>query len=151
MIDFANKAVTFSQYLSYWSRENETRNDVLAITLFFLVPIFVNTLNVRKYGEVEFCLTVIKLYAILVLIIIAFVIATGGSPNPHLGTNAAYRAVDCLDNDPQIAPCVLPPGIGCTTPRLKHANVKIGATASKCPQLQRDWLADLQLSGRAPF
>jgi amino acid permease len=84
--------------------------------MFFIVPILGNTLTVRKYGEVEFGFTVIKLYAILVLIIIAFVIAARGSPNPHLGTNAAYRAVDCLDNDPQIAPCVLPPGIGCITP-----------------------------------
>jgi amino acid permease len=120
MIDFANKAVTFSQYLSYWTRENETRNEVLAITFFFLVPILVNILTVRKYGELEFVVTAIKLYAILVLIIIAFVIAAGGAPSPRLGTDAAYRAVNCVDNDYQIAPCVLPPGIGCTRPRLRN-------------------------------
>jgi amino acid transporter len=103
MVDFANKAVTFSHYMSYWIEEN-TRNNVLEITLFFLVPILVNVLNVRKYGEVEYWLTAFKLFSILGIILVAFV-------------NAAFRAVDCAANE--IGQCLPPPGFDCTHSRLR--------------------------------
>ena len=91
MVDFANKAVTFSHYMSYWIEEN-TRNNVLEITSFFLVPILVNVLNVRKYGEVEHWLTAFKLFSILGIILVAFVIAAGGAPSPtHMKTSRGRR------------------------------------------------------------
>lgn len=110
MMDFANKAVTFSEYLTYWTADT-TRNNVLAISFFFVLPILVNILNVRKYGEVEFWVTAFKLLSIMGLILVAFVIATGGAPSAKLGTSEDYRAVDCAEN--VIGACLSSPGFGC--------------------------------------
>src|SRR5438105_13832499 len=96
MVDFANKAVTFSEYMTYWTKDT-TRNNVLAISFFFVLPILVNILNVRKYGEVEYWVTAFKLLSIMGLILVAFVIAAGGAPSPKLGTSPDYQAVDCIE------------------------------------------------------
>jgi len=48
VIDFANKAVAFSQYITYWSgSQNQTGHTIVEITFFFVVPILVNILTVR--------------------------------------------------------------------------------------------------------
>lgn len=141
MVDFANKAVTFSHYMSYWIEEN-TRNNVLEITSFFLVPILVNILNVRKYGEVEYWLTAFKLLSILGIILVAFVIAAGGAPSLRLGTDTAFRAVDCAAN--QIGPCLPPPGFDCTHSclRLLWLMCKIGAFLSNQMESRKDGQED---------
>jgi len=108
VIDFANKAVAFSQYITYWSgSQNQTGHSIVEITCFFVVPILVNILTVRKYGEVEFWLTAIKVQVILVIIITGFVIAVGGGPSPKLGTDfSTYQVIECNDVN-----CTSPPGI----------------------------------------
>lgn len=111
MIDFAGKAFAFSQYITYWTRKHEVRNRAVEITMFFIVPILVNILNVRKYGEVEFWLTTIKVAAIVAVIIVGFVIGAGGGPEQKLGTDATYHAVACTDN--VIGECLTGPGFGC--------------------------------------
>jgi len=70
MVDFANKAVTFSHYMSYWTEKND-RNTLLEITLFFIVPILANILNDRKYGEVEYWLIAFKSISIMGIILVA--------------------------------------------------------------------------------
>lgn len=143
MIDFANKAVTFSSYLAYWSgNENELRNKALAISFFVIVPLVVNTLTVRKYGELEFVLTVIKLYAILALVVIAVVIATGGSPSPRLGTDGNLRVVDCVNNNATVAACVPAPGIQCKNLCVCGANMQIGLRGLRSPHSQKGWPAE---------
>jgi len=107
VIDFANKAAVFSQYITYWAgSQNQTAHTIVEISLFFVVPILVNILTVRKYGEVEFWLTAIKVEVILVIIITGFVIAVGGSPSPMLGTDpSTFKVVECNVN------CTSSPGI----------------------------------------
>jgi len=78
--------------------------------LFFVIPILVNILNVRRYGEVEFWLTVIKIQTILVIVVVGFVIAAGGGSQPLLGLDDHYNVVPCNANDNEIGPCVPPPG-----------------------------------------
>ena len=70
-----------------------------AIVVFFIPPILINVLNVRKYGEVEFWMTTIKLTTLLGLIILGVVIAAGGVSSPLLGTNANYHPVPCNQTD----------------------------------------------------
>jgi amino acid permease len=96
MVDFANKAVDFSQYVTYWTGPtNQTHNKIIEISFYFIIPILVNILNVRKYGEVEFWLTAIKVEVILTIIIVGFVIAAGGGPSQLLGTDDAFQVVAC--------------------------------------------------------
>jgi yeast amino acid transporter len=115
MTDFANKAVVFSQYITYWTGpQNQTGHTVLEISLFFVVPILVNILTIRKYGEVEFWLTAIKVEVIIVIIIVGFVIAVGGSPSPRLGTDpTTFEVVACNETLARLGNCTTAPGIHC--------------------------------------
>lgn len=93
---------------------DEPWKNALAITIFLIVPLLVNVLIVRIYGEVEFWLTLIKIAAIVGLICVAIIIAAGGVLSPLLGTNSKYYPVPCSENDSSIAPCLPSPGFGCT-------------------------------------
>ena len=90
-----------------------------AIVVFFIPPILINILNVRKYGEVEFWMTTIKLTTILGLIILGVVIAAGGISSLLLGTDANYRPVPCDKNDIAIGSCLSKPGFGCSSVEIK--------------------------------
>jgi len=97
MIDFANKAVAFSQYVTYWTGpSDQLANSVVEITFFFVLPILINFLNVRVYGEAEFVLTAVKVQVILVIIVVGLVVAAGGGPAQLLGTDPnTYQIVPC--------------------------------------------------------
>ena len=112
MIDFANKAVAFSQYVTYWTGpSDQLANSVLEITFFFIPPILLNFLNVRFYGEVEFGLTATKVQVILVIIIVGIVIAAGGGPAQLLGTDSStYDIVQCNSTLEQNGNCTTGPG-----------------------------------------
>ena len=115
MVDFANKAVNFSEYVTYWTGPaNQTRNKIIEISFFFTIPILVNILNVRKYGEVEFWLTAIKLEVILTIIIVGFVIAAGGGPSQLLGTDDTFQVVHCNATLLARGNCTSPPGFNRT-------------------------------------
>lgn len=113
VIDFVNKSVAFSEYLTYWTgSQNQTAHAVLEITFFFFVPILFNVLNVRKYGQLEFWLTTIKVAFIVIIVITGFVIAVGGSPSPMLGTDPnTYAVIPCNATLQAQGNCTLPPGI----------------------------------------
>lgn len=93
---------------------DEPWKNALAITIFLFIPLVVNILIVRIYGEAEFWLTLIKITAIVGLIFAGIIIAAGGVSSPLLGTNSKYRPVHCIENDSSIGPCLSPPGFGCT-------------------------------------
>jgi amino acid permease len=97
-INLARYSVAFANYLSYWTTMGEAWKRGLAITGFIFVPLFINVLNVRNYGEVEFWLTLVKITAIIGLIIAGIIIAAGGITTPLLGLNAEYRPVPCAEN-----------------------------------------------------
>src|SRR5947207_11879839 len=107
--DFANKGLTFANYMSYWT----AAEPAIFVTIFYPLPILFNTLNVRRYGEIEYWLTVIKILTVIGLILAGAVIAFGGSPNPLLGTTREFRPVRC---DDQMKDCLQHPGLSCSSP-----------------------------------
>ena len=131
--------------MSYWTEEN-TRNSVLEISFFFVVPILVNVLNVRKYGELEYWLTAFKVISIVGIILVAFVVVAGGAPSLRLGTDATFRAVDCAANE--IGQCLPPPGFDCThSCRRLWLMCKIGVFLSNQMALRKNGQDDLLLFG----
>jgi amino acid permease len=114
MIDVAYKAVTFSQFVTYWTGPSDQLvHSVLEITFFFIPPILVNFLNVRLYGEVEFVLTAIKVQVILGIILLGIVIAVGGGHAQLSGTDTnTYQPVSCNSTLNTLGNCTSLPGIG---------------------------------------
>jgi amino acid permease len=82
------------------------------VTVFLVFPIGFNLLNVRRYGEIEYWFTTIKVLTIVGLVLAGLLIAMGAAPGPNLlGTDANFKPVDCINNNnPLNAPCV--PGFG---------------------------------------
>jgi hypothetical protein len=84
------------------------------ITIFLVIPILFNLCNVRRYGEIEYWLTTLKIALIVGLICLGLLLPMSATPRPQLtGTNADYVPVDCSENDPAIGECVLPHGFDC--------------------------------------
>ena len=48
-MDFANKGLTFANYMSYWT----DAHPAIFITCFYALPISFNLLNVRRFGEIS--------------------------------------------------------------------------------------------------
>jgi amino acid permease len=93
--------------MSYWSDKPR----VLWISIFFIAPILFNVLNVRRYGEIEYGLTAIKVVTILGLIITGLLIAMEATGTALLGTDDNLRPVLCINNT--INECLTDPGFGC--------------------------------------
>lgn len=98
-LDVPVKANAFSIYMAYWFPDI---NPNAWITIFIILPVLFNLLNVRKYGEIEFFFTVIKVLTIFGAIIVGFVIVAGGTgKEPLLGTSNGKpvpcgNSTDCL-------------------------------------------------------
>lgn len=70
------------------------------ITIFFILPILFNFFNVRRYGEIEFVLTSIKVWSIVGMIILGLVIlglVSDGAKEPRLATDANFYAIPCVN------------------------------------------------------
>jgi len=81
------------------------------ISIFFVFSIAFNLLNVRRYGEIEYWATTIKVLTIVGLVLTGLLISMGAVAGPlYLGTNAQYQPVLCSENDPSMGPCL--PGVG---------------------------------------
>jgi len=82
------------------------------VTIFLVIPIGFNLLNLRRYGEIEFWLTTIKVVMIVLLIVLGVLLPMGASPRtPLLGTGSNYRPVDCSQN--VIGECIPSHGFNC--------------------------------------
>ena len=94
--------------MSFWT----SIDSAIWISIFLCIPIVFNFFNVRRYGEIEFWLTTIKIGTIVGLIILGILLAMGCGPGPLLsGTDSHYRPVPCIENVNAIGPCVSPPVI----------------------------------------
>jgi len=96
--------------MAYWSDESR----FLWISIFFVFPILFNILNVRRYGEIEYWFTAIKVVTIVGLIICGLLIAMDVTGTALLGTDQDYRPVPCANNT--IGQCLTNPGFGCISP-----------------------------------
>ena len=135
-MNLANYSVTFAEYLQYWGQPNRQ----VAIGLYLLLPLSINFLNVRKYGEFEFWVTLVKITVVIIIIIVGGVIAAGGTPL-LLGLDKNYRTVPCSENAVS-SPCVEPPGFICSSSderSLMNRLEKISISTLYMDQ-QRVWL-----------
>ncbi|KAI9827442.1 MAG: glyceraldehyde-3-phosphate dehydrogenase 1 [Thelocarpon impressellum] len=64
--------------VNYWT--DGTPSNAIWITVYLIVLVLFNCLNVKAYGEAEFVLTMVKIIAILGFVIFALVIDLGGGP-----------------------------------------------------------------------
>jgi yeast amino acid transporter len=71
-----------------------------------------NFFNVRRYGEIEFWMTAIKVTVIVGIIVLGVVLPMNGSTVTRLlGTDPHHNLIVC--NDPATDNCVEPPGFNC--------------------------------------
>ena len=89
-------------------------NKAVWLAIFPLFPLAFNMFNVRRYGEIEYWLTVTKIAAIVGLTIFALLLPMGVSTYPRQpGTDLQTKSVTPSCNNSAL--CVPPPGFDCTT------------------------------------
>ena len=111
-ISFGLELVALQKVMSTWL--SDEKYAYMWITIFFIMIVLFNLLNVRRYGEIEFWLTAIKLVTIVGIIFLGLVLPMGASPNTRqLGTSSDYTAIPCPSNATQ-GQCLETPGFECT-------------------------------------
>src|SRR5436190_1928847 len=86
-LDIPGKTIVFSRYMAYWRPDD---SPFIWISIFIWIPLLFNLLNIRRYGEIEFVFTTIKIQGIFGIIILGCIIIAGGTlREPLLGTNSA--------------------------------------------------------------
>jgi len=104
LISFPSELIGCSMTLQYW---NNNINPVAWVSIFWIFVLGLNLFGVKGYGESEFLLSIIKVLAIIIFIIIGIVLICGGGPNSngYIGTkywensfngNAAKSVASCF-------------------------------------------------------
>lgn len=83
----ANQLVAGSLTVQYWVSA-EKLNPGVWITIFLLLILTVNILGIRFFGEIEFWLSLLKVFTCLGLILLLWIIALGGGPT---GERTGFR------------------------------------------------------------
>jgi L-asparagine transporter-like permease len=113
-ISFGLQLTALHNIMSTWV---EDKYKYLWISFFFILIVLFNLLNVRRYGEIEFWFTVIKLVTIVGLIFLGLILAMGAlGSSRQLGTldNTAIPCPnECLNTAVQQGLCLDIPGFGC--------------------------------------
>jgi amino acid permease len=106
-----NAIVAIRETMNFWTSTQKIPG-AASIAIFIFLPFMTNFLNVRKYGEVEYWITMIKVLAILVLTLLGVILLPlGASSIPALLGTEGNNTAPCL---PENKPCVDPPGFICT-------------------------------------
>jgi amino acid permease len=114
MLDVPNKLVAASTYMAFWT---SAVHPAAWITIYLIPPVLFNLFNVRRYGEIEFWLTLQKVITFVLLISYGILMAMQASDiTPWSGTTSTYEPLPCSESDPDI-PCVGGPGFN---RRAKH-------------------------------
>jgi len=102
--------------MAFWL-PHEQYNSAIWISVFLVIPVLFNLFNVRRYGEIEFWLTVTKVVTIVGLIILGILLPMNASSTTRLlGTNLdTLELVECPPGGVSgNITCVGAPGFGCT-------------------------------------
>lgn len=85
LISFPSELIGCSLTISYW---DNTTNPAVWVAIFYVFILVLNLFGVRGFAEVEFVLSIIKILAIIIFIIIGIVLIAGGGPNSrgYIGT-----------------------------------------------------------------
>ena len=114
-VAFPAKLVAVSSTMSFWVTKT-TLTSALWITIAMAIPFTFNMLNVRKYGEIEFWLTTVKVATVVGIIILGILLPMGASTATLLlGTDDQHHPIPC--SDPTLDRCVPQPGFNCITPK----------------------------------
>jgi amino acid transporter len=98
--------------MSFWISTDQC-NPAVWITLFTVIAIGFNFFDVRRYGEIEYWLTVIRIAVIIGFIILGLLLPMTASTAPRLlGIDSKNELTPC--DDPASVDCVSPPGFFCT-------------------------------------
>jgi amino acid permease len=104
--------VAIQQIMAFWF---PNAHPAIAISAFLPVPLLINCLSVRRYGEIEFWITIVKIAAICGIILLGVLLPMDASSNmPLLGTVNGLVA-PCPSN-PDLGECVGRQGFGCISP-----------------------------------
>ena len=96
-------------------------NKAVWLAIFPLLPLGFNMFNVRRYGEIEYWLTVTKIAAVVGFMVFALLLPMGVSTYPrHPGTDLHNKTVTPVCDNSTL--CVPDPGFDCTTSLSHSAN-----------------------------
>jgi amino acid permease len=110
-ISVAAQLVLIQDIMTSWGID--PKYGPLWIAVFYIPLILFNFLNARRYGEIEFWLTVIKNYTIIAIIILGIILPMGAfAGSRQLATGPDNTVAPCPDN-PQPGQCVGIPGFTC--------------------------------------
>ena len=113
-IGFAAQLVTIQNIFAVWLPDKSKYPSEIWITVFLILPVLFNYLNVRRYGEIEYWLTVIKVATFVGIIILGILLPMHASPDAVLlGTSADYQPVVCTENALNGTACLEPQGFDC--------------------------------------
>jgi amino acid permease len=101
--------------MAVWLPDKDKYRPEIWISIFWLIPVLFNYLNVRRYGEIEFWLTVAKVVTIVGIIVLGILLPMGASPATRLlGTDMqTLELVECPQTPTPGITCVGTPGFGC--------------------------------------
>jgi amino acid transporter len=119
--DIPDKAIAFSVYMGYWKPDV---SPFVWISIFVIPPLIFNYFNARRYGDIEYTITAIKIVAILWIIVLGFIIVAGGTGIvPLLATNDNTQPIFCGENQTD---CLPAPGFKCKCPLSMLIDSEIG-------------------------
>lgn len=86
LISFPSELIGLSMTVAYW---NKSVNPCVWIAIFYVFVMILNLCSVEAFAETEFLLSIIKVIAIIIFIIIGIVLVCGGGPNSqgYIGTH----------------------------------------------------------------
>lgn len=94
-ISIALQLTIVQNIMATWVTEEKYR--YVWISCFFFILFLFNLLNVRRYGEIEYWMTVIKVITIVAIIILGFLLPMGvSSDTRQLGTTSNNTVEYCL-------------------------------------------------------
>src|SRR5579871_2027840 len=107
-----NVALAMAGIINYWTGPQKIPPAVW-IAIFIFLPLLFNFLNVRRYGEVEYWITMIKILTLLALMLLGlfFLPLRATTGQPLLGTNGT-AVVPCSESS---EPCISWPGFACSS------------------------------------
>lgn len=85
LISFPSELIGCSLTISYWDTKT---NPAVWVAIFYTFIMILNLFGARGFAEVEFMLSIIKILAIIIFIIIGIVLIAGGGPDSkgYIGT-----------------------------------------------------------------
>lgn len=85
LISFPSELIGCAMTISYW---NSSVNPCVWVAIFYVFVMALNLLGVRGFAETEFWLSIIKIVAIIIFLIIGIVLICGGGPHSqgYIGT-----------------------------------------------------------------